>query len=103
MAADSKALGGLHTKVAQVLTSLLEDQKRDVFDKEGKCVGTEVITPSPALIAVAVTFLKNNNITADPDTNDELKATTEALRQRREARQKRQMALDPDAAPPLLN
>jgi hypothetical protein len=65
-AASEDALGQLHATVAQVLTSAIQ--------------GEEV---TAATLAVAVTFLKNNNITADPSSNAELAELTAALAARR--------------------
>jgi hypothetical protein len=65
-AATEDALGELHATVAQVLTSAIQ--------------GEEV---SAATLSVAVTFLKNNNITADPSSNAELAELTAALAARR--------------------
>ena len=65
-AASEDALGELHATVAQVLTSAIQ--------------GEEV---SAATLSVAVTFLKNNNITADPSSNAELAELTAALAARR--------------------
>lgn len=41
------------------------------------------IRPSPALLGAAVAFLKNNNITADPETNEALSDLSKKLAARR--------------------
>ena len=65
-AASEDALGALHATVAKVLTNAIQ--------------GEEV---TAATLSVAVTFLKNNNITADPSSNAELAELTAALAARR--------------------
>ncbi len=69
MAATDKKLGELHEAVATCLIQAIE------HSEEG---------PSASLLAVAVGFLKNNNITADPTTNSELAALGERLAARRQ-------------------
>jgi hypothetical protein len=44
---------------------------------------TEVIVPSAAHVMAAITFLKNNNITADASTNEDLQALNKSLAERR--------------------
>ena len=61
-----------------------------VFDKEGNESGTRKATA--AELAVVVTFLKNNDITANLDDSDATKALREAL----EARRKRAKPVMPD-------
>jgi hypothetical protein len=68
------ALNGLHGVVATVLTEQLElKEKPTSFDEDGNMVegAEEVYTASPALLATAIKFLKDNQITADikTDTN----------------------------------
>jgi hypothetical protein len=67
-AATEDALGELHATVARVLTSAIATQGEEV---------------TAATLSVAVTFLKNNNITADPSSNAELAELTAALAARR--------------------
>lgn len=64
-ASDSE-LGALHATVAKVLTKAIEGDD---------C--------SAAVLSVAVTFLKNNNITASPTDNAELADLNKKLAQRR--------------------
>ena len=61
-----------------------------VFDKEGNESGARKATA--AELAVAVTFLKNNEITANLDDSDATKALREAL----EARRKKAKPVMPD-------
>lgn len=68
MAASDKLLGDLHAAVATVLRAQLD-----------------VDEPSAAMIGAAITFLKNNNITADVSGNDELRALQDSLAKKRAA------------------
>lgn len=78
MAASDKVLGDLHEAVA---TAFAEQVKGYTEISEE---GTErVVRPSPALLGAAVTFLKNNNITADVEGNQALRDLSEKLAQRR--------------------
>lgn len=65
-AASEDALGELHATVATALSDAI---------KSGEA--------SASVLAVAVTFLKNNNISADPSTNAELDELTRALAAKR--------------------
>jgi hypothetical protein len=60
--ADEAKLGSLHGVVAEYLTLVISS---------GNC--------PPALIGAAITFLKNNSITADAATNTKLSALKETL------------------------
>ncbi len=64
--ASDKELGALHATVAKVLTQAISGEE---------C--------SAAVLSVAVTFLKNNNITASPTDNAELAELNKQLAQRR--------------------
>lgn len=55
--ADEKALGGLHSRLAEVLKDALQDQ----FDEEGR-----KLPPNAAILNVARQFLKDNKIEAVP-------------------------------------
>lgn len=68
-AASDKALGELHATVARVLTSAITT--------------TEEGGPSAAVLSAAITFLKNNNITASPTDNTELAELNKQLAERR--------------------
>jgi hypothetical protein len=77
--ASEDALGELHAAVANVLTDTLENGAV-VMDNEGEA---RRITPPAAYIGAAIAFLKNNNITADPSSNEGLKNLEERLKARR--------------------
>ena len=89
MSASESILKELHAELA---TQLLDIVRNGVpmFDKEGAEVGTRKATA--AELAVAVAFLKANDITANLDDNDATKALREAL----EARRKRAKPVMPD-------
>ena len=76
--ADEKALGTLHGTVAKVLTVMVSRQEQ--FDEDGELE----YTASPATLAAAIKFLKDNSITADLDQNHDI----DALRQKLGERQK---------------
>lgn len=77
-------LGSLHGAVAKSLKRKLEAPLRD---NDGLPIdGTEGVAASAAELAVAVGFLKNNGITADGNTNEELAALQEQLKMRRSRR-----------------
>lgn len=86
-ATESK-LSALHGAVADVLTAQITRQEDDVtYDENGEAISTgeKVYVASPATIAVAVKFLKDNSITADIEQNKNLEslAATLANKQRR--------------------
>jgi len=77
-AASEEALGELHRQVAVTLTACV--QGVITKDEEGE---EQVLPPSPAYLAAAIAFLKNNNITANPSKNAALDGLAEQLRQKR--------------------
>lgn len=89
MSASEAILKELHAELA---TQLLDIVRNGVplFDKEGAELGTRKATA--AELAVAVTFLKANDITANLDDTDATKSLREAL----EARRKRAKPVMPD-------
>ncbi len=89
MAASDATLKALHAVLAEQLLDMIQNGV-PVFDKEGNEVGTRKATA--AELAVAVTFLKNNEITANLDDSDATKALREAL----EARRKKAKPVMPD-------
>ena len=89
MAASDATLKALHAVLAEQLLDMIQNGV-PVFDKEGNESGTRKATA--AELAVAVTFLKNNEITANLDDSDATKALREAL----EARRKRAKPVMPD-------
>lgn len=80
MAASAKVLGALHEALAKALAEQVEGFVEQTDE------GEKVVRPSPALLGVAVTFLKNNNITADPDTNAALGELKDKLAARRKGK-----------------
>lgn len=77
MAASDKTLGALHAAVATALTEVIQG----TVTEEGERI------PAPApYFGAAIAFLKNNNITADVTTNDELSALQKALADKRHKR-----------------
>ena len=89
MAASDATLKSLHAVLAEQLLDMIQNGV-PVFDKEGNESGTRKATA--AELAVAVTFLKNNEITANLDDSDATKALREAL----EARRKKAKPVMPD-------
>lgn len=89
MAASDATLKALHAVLAEQLLDMIQNGV-PVFDKEGNESGTRKATA--AELAVAVTFLKNNEITANLDDTDATKALREAL----EARRKKAKPVMPD-------
>ena len=89
MAASDATLKALHAVIAEQLLDMIQNGV-PVFDKEGNESGTRKATA--AELAVAVTFLKNNAITANLDDSDATKALREAL----EARRKKAKPVMPD-------
>lgn len=80
--ATDKKLGDLHGAVATVLTSqILHQQEETVFDGDGEEVGTGklVYTATPATLAAAIKFLKDNQITCDIETDTNMNNLREAL------------------------
>ena len=88
-AASDATLKALHAVLAEQLLDMIQNGV-PLFDKEGNESGTRKATA--AELAVAVTFLKNNEITANLDDSDATKALREAL----EARRKKAKPVMPD-------
>ncbi len=73
-ASESK-LAVLHSAVATVLTEqVLHEEEETIFDGEGETIGTGVMvkTATPALLATAARFLKDNDITCDIEQDENL-------------------------------
>lgn len=85
--ATDEDLGALHGAVARALTEVIADGVTEVIRGKGKDAADQVVkTPaSPAYLAAAITFLKNNNITA-AQGNTELDALKQALENKRKAK-----------------
>ena len=88
-AASDSTLKALHAVLASELLDMVKNGV-PVFDKEGNEAGTR--KPTAAELAVAVTFLKNNDITADLNDSDATRELREAL----EARRKKAKPVMPD-------
>lgn len=89
--ASEAALGDLHAAVAVALKNAI-----DATGDDGK-----PIVASAAHLAAAITFLKNNSITADPATNgalDDLKKTLADKRQNAKGKLKANLAAADDLA-----
>lgn len=83
-AADAGALGGLHELVTRAFIRKVQERVVVRVDKEGEQV-EEVVEPTAAELAAAVSFLKNNNITCAPSEDNavgELKKLMDARRLR---------------------
>jgi len=80
--ATEAKLSDLHGAVAQVLTAqVLHQQEETVFDADGEEVGTGnmIHTASPATLAAAIKFLKDNQITCDVEVDTNTQNLREAL------------------------
>lgn len=80
--ATEDKLSTLHGVVADVLTAQLQHTEAETtFDEEGNCVetGGEVHTAAPATIAAAIKFLKDNQITCDIETDENMNNLRETL------------------------
>ena len=87
MSASEKQLGDLHKEIANAFTEQVAGYDEPIINAEGEDTGvTKKVRPSPALLAAAVTFLKNNNITADANKNTALIELNEALAAKRKGR-----------------
>lgn len=79
--ASSNELGDLHKIVSNVLAGRLT---APVLTKDGEVVpGTEGFGCTAADITAAISFLKNNNISADAEANEGLTDLKRALEERR--------------------
>jgi len=102
VAAKSSQLGLLHEAVAKVFVELATDGREVVV--KGKEEDEVVRVPATAAdLAVMVTFLKNNNITADADTNEALSGLKAQLAARAKQRQPLSTAALDEAAEALAH
>ena len=84
--ATDEDLGTLHGAVAKALTTVITEGVKEVVRGRGEDADTVVEAPaSAAYFAAAITFLKNNNITA-AQGNTELDALKQALENKRKAK-----------------
>ena len=82
MKATENKLGELHAVVATVLASQLSHQEEGTdFNDEGEMVpnGEMQYSASPAVIAAAIKFLKDNDITADAEQDENLSNLRDVL------------------------
>ncbi len=80
MAASEKTLGKLHELVANALSEQVQGYTEQTED------GERFVRPSPAVLGAAIAYLKNNNITADPEDNLALRELNDKLKARRDKR-----------------
>jgi len=97
-AATEKQLGDLHSKLATILSKVLEgyDKKMDLVnqvleaaDPEDKMISVlleQNIEPSPAMLSAVAKFLKDNEISVDSQELNQLSAQEERLANRKRNR-----------------
>lgn len=79
MAATSNTLGKLHELFAQYwMDRMLVEEA--ITNAEGEVVGTRKVPLNAAEASVLRAFLKDNNVTADPDSNKDVEALGAALK-----------------------
>lgn len=100
MAANEKALGNLHEKLSQVLVECLEGDVLPGYtdDDTGEVFPEKRLPPSAAIMTVAAKFLKDNNITCAPSTDNKIGELSQALTERQKAREARAAATKADYA-----
>lgn len=81
MAAKESELGTLHKIVAAAFIEQVAG-----YDEEQEDGRVRRVRPSPALLGAAVTYLKNNSITADVEGNAALRTLNDNLAARRNKR-----------------
>ena len=82
MKATEPKLATLHGAVAHVLTEQINHRAPELeFDENGHHVetGEMVYDCSPAVIAAAIKFLKDNQITCEVESNQEMSSLRDAL------------------------
>ena len=75
-------LAALHSAVAEVLIEqVLHEEEETTFDGEGETVGTGLMmkTATPALLATAARFLKDNDITCDVEQDENMSGLKDLL------------------------
>ena len=80
--ANEERLSDLHGMVALVLTAQVGHQREETtFDADGLEIGTGemIYDASPATIAAAIKFLKDNQITCDIEVDENMNNLREAL------------------------
>jgi hypothetical protein len=80
--ATETQLTELHGVIAKVLTAQISRQEAlTSFDEDGAMVTLDemVYTASPAVVSAAIKFLKDNQISADIETNEDLSNLKDVL------------------------
>ena len=85
--ADEKQLEGLHGQVAKVLNSQISETM--VIKDEETGEEQEVFTATPATVTAAIRFLKDNDVTASIEDDDNLSELKGQLQEKRERRKLR--------------
>lgn len=84
--ASEKQMDTLHGALAKTLTRMVEVRTIHKVTSDGDPVEEEV-EPSPAALAVAAKFLKDNSIFSTPEQNNALAELGDKLRKRRPSAQ----------------
>ena len=84
-AASSKELGGLHDAIATVLAAQISETQKEL-DADGNTTDVEFHTATPALLTVAIKFLKDNDITCTVEDSKGLSEMQDELAKRRKRR-----------------
>ena len=82
--ATEDKLSALHGTVAGVLMEALSDRITIVSEETGE--EKEIPAASPAMVAQAIKFLKDNDITAAIEEDENLSGLSDMLQQKREKR-----------------
>lgn len=80
--ATEKKLSALHGAVAEVLLAqVTREEEETTFTEDGEVVttGEMVYSASPALLATAIKFLKDNSITCDIEVDKNMNSLKETL------------------------
>lgn len=98
MAATEKALGNLHSKLAEVLIEALDGTELEGYEDPdtGEIVASSKIPPSASIMTVAAKFLKDNEITADVEQNDQLQSLRDKLTAKNDRLKDKSSVLTPD-------
>jgi len=91
MAANIKSLNALHDKLTQMFTKYLDRHLADpvLVDNPAESAVHAVMfdtEPSPAMLAVIAKFLKDNDVTAQPEEIDKLRDMRRSLADKRKNR-----------------
>ncbi len=80
---NEQELGGLLGLVAQVLKAQIEDSVEFTDEETGE--NKTIYTATPATIAQALALLRDNDITIDPEMDENTKSLRDILEERRES------------------